>query len=56
MGMTLLLFIGLMVIAHLKGMAGYAVNWRTLGVLFSLIWLVSFSAAWRIVYHQFAVR
>jgi len=37
-------------------MVGYSLNWRSFGVLFGMIWLVSFSAAWRIVYHQFIVR
>ncbi len=56
MGITLLLLVGLLAIVHLKGMVGYTLNWRSFGVLFDLIWLVSFSAAWRIVYHQFTVR
>jgi hypothetical protein len=56
MGITLLLLVGLLAIIHLKGMVGYTLNWRSFGVLFGLIWLVSFSAAWRIVYHQFTVR
>jgi hypothetical protein len=56
MGTTLLLLVGLLAIIHLKGMVGYTLNWRSFGVLFGLIWLVSFSAAWRIVYHQFTVR
>ena len=56
MGITLLLLVGLFAIVHLKGMVGYTLNWRSFGVLFGMIWLVSFSAAWRIVYHQFIVR
>jgi hypothetical protein len=56
MGITLLLLVGLLAIVHLKGMVGYTLNWRSFGVLFGLIWLVSFSAAWRVVYHQFTVR
>ncbi len=56
MGITLLLLVGLFAIVHLKGMVGYSLNWRSFGVLFGMIWLVSFSAAWRIVYHQFIVR
>ena len=55
-GITLLLLVGLLAIVHLKGMVGYTLNWRSFGVLFGLIWLVSFSAAWRVVYHQFTVR
>jgi hypothetical protein len=56
MGITLLLLVGLFAIVHLKGIVGYTLNWRSFGVLFGMIWLVSFSAAWRIVYHQFIVR
>ena len=56
MGITLLLLVGLLAIVHLKGMVGYTLNWRSFGVLFGLIWLVSLSAAWRVVYHQFTVR
>ena len=55
-GITLLLLVGLLAIVHLKGMVGYTLDWRSFGVLFGLIWLVSFSAAWRVVYHQFTVR
>jgi len=29
MGVTLLLFAGLMVLVHSKGMVGYALNWRS---------------------------
>jgi hypothetical protein len=56
MGITLLLCAGLMMLVHSKGIVGYALNWRPLGTLFGLIWLVSFSAAWRIVYHQLTAR
>ncbi len=56
MGITLLLFAGLMVLVHRIGIVGYSLNWRSLGMLFGLIWLVSFSAAWRIIYHQFTAH
>jgi hypothetical protein len=56
LGITLLLLVGLLAIVHLKGMVGYTLNWRSFGVLFGLIWLVSFSAAWRVVYHQFTAH
>jgi hypothetical protein len=56
MGIALLLLVGLAAIVHLKGMVGISLNWRSFGVLFGLIWLVSFSAAWRVVYHQFTAR
>ena len=53
MGITLLLFAGLLATAHLKGSIGYMLNWLSMGFLFGLIWLLSFSVAWRIVYFQF---
>jgi len=56
MGITLLLFAGLMVLVHSKGMVGYALNWRSWGMFFGVVWLVSFNAAWRIVYHPFTPR
>jgi hypothetical protein len=49
MGISVLLFFGVIALAHLKGSIFYDLNWRTLGLHFALIWLASFTAAWCIV-------
>ena len=54
MGMTLLLFFGVLALVHFKGGVFYGLNWRTFGLLFGLIWLASFTIAWRIVISRFA--
>jgi len=54
MGITLLLFFGVLALVHLKGGVMYGLNWRMFGLLFGLIWLASFTVAWRIVISRFA--
>jgi len=54
MGISLLLFFGVLVLVHLKGSVGYNLNWLAFGLLFGLIWLASFTVAWRIVISRFA--
>jgi len=54
MGITLLLFFGILALVHLKGGVFYSLNWRTFGLLFGLIWLASFTVARRIVISRFA--
>jgi hypothetical protein len=54
MGITLLLFFGVLALVHLKGGVFYGLNWRTFGPLFGLIWLASFTVAWRFVISRFA--
>lgn len=55
MGIALLLFFAELALVHLKGGFFYYLNWRTFGLLFGLIWLASFTVAWRIVISRFAV-
>ena len=54
MGITLLLFFCVLALVHLKGGVFYGLNWRAFGLLFGLIWLASFTVAWRIVISRFA--
>jgi hypothetical protein len=54
MGISILLFFGVIALAHLKGSIGYDLSWRTFGLLFALIWLASFRVAWRIVISSLA--
>ena len=52
MGITLFLGLGLLLLVHFKGSAWYLLNWRSFALLFGFVWLISFSAAWRVVYTQ----
>jgi hypothetical protein len=56
LGITLLLVLGMAMLVHLRGSVWYLFNWRSVGLLFGLIWLLSFGAAWHIVFNQFVTR
>ena len=56
MGITVVLFACEIALVHLKGQVFYTLDWRAFGLLFGLIWLVSFTAAWRIVISHIAAR
>jgi len=52
LGITLLLFLGVLVVLYWKGMVGYSYNFRPWAILFGLMWFVSFIIAWRVVIQQ----
>ena len=54
LGISLLLFSGGIALVYWKGIVGYTHSFRAWAVLFGLVWLVSFFAAWRIVFRQVA--
>ena len=54
MAISCLLFLGVIAVAHLKGSVWYALSWRAFGLLFAMVWVVSFSVAWRVVASHFA--
>ncbi len=56
MGITVVLFACEIALVHLQGEIFYSLNWRAFGLLFGLLWLVSFSVAWRIVISHIAAR
>jgi hypothetical protein len=49
-GIAFLLQAGIYVIAHAKGIVGISHNPLRLGGLFAIIWLISFSIAWLLLY------
>jgi hypothetical protein len=52
MGITLLLLLAEIMVAHWKGAIGYDLNFRAWAIVFGLMWFISFSIAWRIVIQQ----
>ena len=47
---VLILSVFLFAAARFKGMLWLPMNWRVIGPIFALIWLISFTAAWRLLF------
>ncbi len=56
LGVTILLEAALFTVAHFKGSAGIFGTYWSWAVLFGVIWFVSFSLSFRIVYHGLSTR
>jgi hypothetical protein len=52
LGISLMLFLGGLALVYWKGIVGYSHSFLAWAVLFGLVWLVSFFAAWSIVCRQ----
>jgi len=47
--LTLLLFVGELVVLYWKGILGISYSFRAWAVMFGIMWFVSFVISWRIV-------
>ena len=52
-GITLLLQLVLFLLVRTQGMVGVRMSALRLGILFAVVWLVSFALAWRIYFSAF---
>jgi hypothetical protein len=55
-GIAFLMQVGIYVIAYAKGVVGISNSPLRLGMLFAIIWLISFVIAWHIFYSGFKSR
>jgi len=56
LAITIFLEAALITVAHFKGGAGIFGTYWSWAVLFGVIWFVSFSLAFRVVYHGLLIR